>query len=59
MYGATLKDSSKYVVQEVETDPETLAKLSKINIEIAPNIEREYAVSVLEKWSKENKNKYQ
>ena len=58
VYGATLEDSSKYVVKEVETDPEALAKLSKIDIEIVPNVEREYAVSVLRKWSEENKDKY-
>ena len=59
VYGARLSDSSKYVVQEVETDPEALARLSNIDIEIVPDVEREYAVSVLEKWSKENKSKYQ
>lgn len=59
VYGATLEDSGKYVTQEVEADPEALAELSKIDIEIVPDVEREYAVSVLKAWSKENKSKYE
>lgn len=57
VYGATLSDSSKYVVQEIETDPQTLVNISKnvaSNIEIVPELERDLAVEVLKEWNKKH-----
>lgn len=50
VYGATLQDSSKYVTQEIETDTVELAKLSNVDIEVVPEVERELAVEVLKNW---------
>lgn len=54
VYGATLKDSSKYIVQEIETDTKQLAELSNVDIEIVPELERERAVNVLKEWNKKH-----
>lgn len=54
VYGATLHDSSKYVVQEIETDTKELAKLSGAKIEIVPEVERELAVEVLKNWKEKH-----
>ena len=55
VYGATLEDSSKYVVQEIVTDTQELAKLSNADIEIVPECERELAVEALKQWSEKAK----
>lgn len=55
VYAATLQDSSKYVVQEIETDTKELAKLSNANVEVIPELEREYAVEVLKEWSEKQR----
>ncbi len=54
VYGATLQDSSKYVVQEVETDTKELARLSNCDIEVVSEVERELAVKVLREWAEKN-----
>ena len=56
VYGATLSDSSKYVVQEIETDTKELAKISNIEeVEIVPELMRKEAVAVLKEWNKRSK----
>jgi len=47
VYAATLKDSSNFIVKEIETDTKDLAKLSNIDVEIIPELEREKALQIL------------
>lgn len=55
VYGARLSDSSKYIVQEIETDPSELIKISNVkDVEIVPDVMREEAVNVLKEWRKGN-----
>ena len=56
VYGANLKDSSKYIVKELEADAKKLAKLAKKKIEVV-NLMREEAVDVLKNWVDPFRNK--
>ena len=56
VYGARLSDSSKYVVKEIETNPEELVKISKNveEVEIVPDLMRAEAAQVLKEWGEKN-----
>lgn len=54
VYAATLEDSSKYVVKEVETDTKDLVKLSHENLEVTAELMRDEAVKVLKDWHDKN-----
>ncbi len=58
VYAATLEDSSKYVVKEIETDPQALVDLAGIkDVEIVGGLHREKAVEVLKQYVEYEENK--